>query len=60
MTQLVYDVNQFNDHIAYASVSKSELVIPLLIDDNVISVLGLDSPITNRFNKQDKNCLEAI
>ena len=59
-TQLVEDVNAFPGHIACDANSKSEIVVPIHMDNNVIGVLDIDAPITNRFNNEDKQGLEAI
>ncbi|MGY3480673.1 MULTISPECIES: GAF domain-containing protein [Staphylococcus] len=59
-TQLVEDVNAFPGHIACDANSKSEIVVPIHKDNNVIGVLDIDAPITNRFNNEDKQGLEAI
>lgn len=59
-TQLVEDVNAFPGNIACDANSKSEIVVPIHKDNNVIGVLDIDAPITNRFNNEDKQGLEAI
>ncbi|MBA1354028.1 MULTISPECIES: GAF domain-containing protein [Staphylococcus] len=59
-TQLVEDVNAFPGHIACDANSKSEIVVPIHKDNNVIGVLDIDAPITNCFNNEDKQGLEAI
>ncbi|MBZ8172898.1 GAF domain-containing protein [Staphylococcus cohnii] len=59
-SQLVADVNVFPGHIACDANSKSEIVIPIHKDSNVIGVLDIDAPITNRFNNEDKQGLENI
>ena len=59
-TQLVEDVNAFPGHIACDANSKSEIVVPVHKDNNVIGVLDIDAPITNCFNNEDKQGLEAI
>ena len=59
-SQLVADVNAFPGHIACDANSKSEIVIPIHKDSNVIGVLDIDAPITNSFNNEDKQGLENI
>ena len=59
-SQLVADVNAFPGHIACDANSKSEIVIPIHKDSNVIGVLDIDAPITNRNNNEDKQGLENI
>lgn len=59
-TQLVDDVNAFPGHIACDANSKSEIVVPLRKNDQIIGVLDIDAPITSRFSNIDKNGLEQI
>jgi GAF domain-containing protein len=48
--QIVPDVHAFPGHIACDADSRSELVLPIILADQVIGVLDLDSPIANRFD----------
>src|SRR5699024_3862693 len=48
------DVNQFPGHIACDSASRSEIVAPLLINDEPYGVLDIDSPSHNRFDETDE------
>ncbi len=59
-TQLVYDVHQFPGHIACDSASRSEIVIPLRKNGEIIGVLDIDSPRIGRFEEQDREGLEYI
>lgn len=59
-TIVVDDVDQFAGHIACDNASRSEIVIPLLKDGNLIGVLDVDSPILSRFNTEDAAGLEAV
>jgi L-methionine (R)-S-oxide reductase len=59
-TQLVDDVHLFAGHISCDSVSRSELVIPLIKKNTVVGVLDLDSPHVSRFKKRDAENLEKI
>ena len=59
-TQRVDDVNAFDGHIACDSASRSELVVPLYADDELIGVFDIDSPVTHRFDADDQAGLEAI
>lgn len=59
-TQLVGDVHQFPGHIACDCESNSEIVVPIVIDNNVAAVLDIDSPIKNRFDEADKTHLEKL
>lgn len=59
-TILVDDVHAFPGHIACDAKSQSEIVIPIIIDDNVFGVLDIDSPIINRFDTTDQTYLEKF
>ena len=59
-TIVVDDVNSFKGHIACSSLSKSEIVIPLIKNNEVKAVLDIDAPIYNRFDKIDKTQLEIV
>lgn len=59
-TQLVEDVHQFPGHIACDASSRSEIVIPLVVNTQTIGVLDIDSPSIGRFNHEDKMHLEDI
>lgn len=59
-TQRVDDVNAFPGHIACDAASRSELVVPLLHDGELVGVLDIDSPIPCRFDTDDQAGLEAI
>lgn len=51
--QCVPDVHQFPGHIACDAASASELVVPVLVEDRLIAVLDLDSPVPARFDQAD-------
>ncbi len=53
-TILVEDVHAFPGHIACDAASNSEIVIPLMKNDEVIGVLDIDSPLKGRFSKDDE------
>lgn len=57
-TLLVNDVHQFPGHIACDSASQSEIVIPIIINENLWGVLDIDAPIKNRFTPEDQTFLE--
>lgn len=59
-TLVVPDVEKFPGHIACDSLSKSEIVVPIICNDKKIGVLDLDSYSLNRFNEADKEKLEEI
>ena len=58
--QRVSDVHAFDGHIACDVNSRSELVLPLILDDEVIGVLDLDSPLADRFSAADETLLKQI
>ena len=59
-TIVVDDVNLFDGHIACSSLSKSEIVVPLLKEEKLIGVIDLDSPICSRFKKEEKEFVEHV
>jgi len=59
-TQIVPDVNAFPGHIACSSLSRSEIVVPLLNDGVVWGVLDVDSAQLNTFDETDKLYLEKL
>ncbi len=59
-TQCIADVHQFPGHIACDAQSKSEIVIPLHQNNEIIGVLDIDSPINSRFTEEDQRQLENL
>jgi len=59
-TILVENVHEFPGHIACDSESNSEIVIPLIKDQQLIGVLDLDSPLFGRFDEEDAAGLNAL
>lgn len=59
-TQRVADVDEFPGHVVCDVNSRSEIVIPLVKDGEVIGVLDIDSPVLNRFDKRDQETLEEL
>lgn len=59
-TQLVPDVDLFPGHIACSSASRSEVVVPMHRDGEVIGVLDIDSAELNTFDQTDALWLERI
>lgn len=57
---LVEDVHAFPGHIACDAESRSELVVPLIRDGEVIGVIDLDSPLVARFDATDQAGIERI
>lgn len=59
-TLIVPDVEEFPGHIACSSLSKSEIVVPLLQGKNVVGVLDADSSVLNEFDETDAKYLQEI
>lgn len=59
-TQVVPNVHEFPGHIACDAASKSEIVVPILINEEIYGVLDIDSPIYNRFSEIDQINLEKF
>lgn len=60
-TQLVRDVNAFDGHIACDAASQSEVVVPLVkADGSLLGVWDVDSPVTDRFDDDDRAGMEAL
>ena len=58
--QRIDDVHAFPGHIACDPDSKSELVVPLHIDDKIVGVLDIDSPFLARFDATDQRGVERL
>lgn len=59
-TQWVPDVDAFPGHIACSSQSRSEVVVPIMVDDEVVAVLDVDSDQLNDFDEQDIEGLQSV
>lgn len=59
-TQRIADVHDFPGHIACDAASRSELVVPLVLDGALIGVFDIDSPVPGRFDVEDQEGLETI
>ena len=59
-TQVVPDVEQFPGHIACSSLSKSEIVVPIFRDNEVVGVLDIDSDQLATFDETDRIYLEQM
>lgn len=59
-TQWVPNVDDFPDHIACSSLSRSEVVVPILVDDEVVAVLDVDSDRLDDFTEADVEGLQAV
>lgn len=60
VTQLVPDVDKFPGHIACSSLSRSEIVVPIIKDGTVIGVLDIDSDRLAAFDDDDRVGLEKV
>ena len=59
-TIIVKNVDEFPGHIACSSESKSEIVVPVFKDNQIIAVLDIDNTEYNTFDEIDKEGLERI
>ena len=59
-TLVVPDVDKFPGHIACSSLSKSEIVVPIIRNGEVIGVLDVDSADYNTYDETDQHFLEKI
>ena len=59
-TIIVPNVDEFPNHIACSSLSKSEIVVPVFNQGKVIAVLDVDSKELNTFDETDKYYLEKV
>lgn len=57
-TMVVPDVLSFPGHIACDSASRSEVVVPLIVGNEVVGVLDVDSPLLGRFTNEDVQFLQ--
>lgn len=59
-SQWVADVDAFPGHIACSSLSRSEVVVPVLVDDEVVAVLDIDSDQLDAFTEDDIEGLQSV
>jgi len=59
-TQRVADVHQFEGHIACDVDSRSEVVVPLVSNGELVGVLDIDSPTPDRFTEIDQLGIEKL
>ncbi|HWB27931.1 MAG TPA: GAF domain-containing protein [Chitinophagaceae bacterium] len=59
-TLIVPDVEQFPGHITCSSLSRSEIVVPVIKNSEVVAVLDADSAALNEFDETDRQYLEEI
>ena len=59
-TIIVPDVEKFPGHIACSSLSRSEIVVPVIRNNQVVAVLDVDSEELDQFDSTDQQYLEKI
>lgn len=59
-TLIVPDVDAFPGHIACSSLSKSEIVVPIYQNNEIVAVLDVDSEELDQFDQTDAQYLEQI
>ena len=59
-TLIVPDVEKFPGHIACSSLSRSEIVVPVILNNEVVAVLDVDSENLNHFDTTDQYYLEQV
>jgi len=59
-TLIVPDVEKFPGHIACSSLSRSEIVVPIIRNNKVVGVLDVDSIELDQYDNIDQNYLEQI
>lgn len=57
---LIKDVHEFPGHIACDADSRSEIVLPIHAGGKIIGVLDIDSPVTARFDEEDREGLKKV
>ncbi|MBP9789921.1 MAG: GAF domain-containing protein [Bacteroidia bacterium] len=57
---LVPDVDLFPGHIACSSLSRSEIVLPVIKNEKVVAVLDVDSEFVSHFDETDQKYLEEV
>ncbi|KAI5301037.1 hypothetical protein KEM56_002034 [Ascosphaera pollenicola] len=59
-TTLVADVDTFPGHIACDGESKSEIVVPILVEGEVVAIIDIDCTVESGFDIEDSKGLEAL
>jgi L-methionine (R)-S-oxide reductase len=59
-TIIVKDVHAFSGHIACDAASNSEIVLPIIVNKELVGVLDIDSPVADRFDEHDRQGLETL
>ncbi|CZR53342.1 related to Free methionine-R-sulfoxide reductase [Phialocephala subalpina] len=59
-TMLVEDVEEFPGHIACDGDSRSEIVVPIIVDGKTVAIIDVDCAVVNGFDAVDKSALEDL
>lgn len=59
-TIIVDNVLKFEGHIACSDKSRSEIVVPIIQNQNVVALIDIDSPLYSRFKEKEKEIIEEI
>ena len=59
-TLIVKDVEKFPGHIACSSLSRSEIVVPIIRNNEVVAVLDADSEVPDHYDETDQQYLEEV
>ncbi len=59
-TIIIKDVLKEKDHIVCSSLSRSEIVTPIIKNNLVMALIDIDAPIFDRFNEEDAKLLEEV
>jgi len=59
-TQLIPDVDAFPGHIACDGDSRSEVVVPIVVDGKVVAIIDVDCAVKDGFNDVDRVWLEKL
>ncbi|MCA9901765.1 MAG: GAF domain-containing protein [Ardenticatenaceae bacterium] len=60
LPQLVDDVQQDPDYIIYDEATRSELVVPIRVDNEIIGVINIEHPEASAFSQQDQDTLVSL
>ena len=59
-TQNIPNVHEFEGHIACDGASNSELVVPVIVNNEVVAVWDMDSPVFDRVSAEDVKLIESL
>lgn len=59
-TQLVGDVDAFPGHIACDGASRSEIVVPIVVEGRVVAIIDVDCAVVEGFDEVDRVWLERF